>query len=146
VAGALERVQEVTALLQQNGIKVSLFIDPEPKQVQASAEVGADYIELHTGAYANCWPAEAKMLEELEKLDLAAEMAGEIGLRVNAGHGLNYLNVGPVAAIQEIEELNIGHSIISKAVIVGLTEAVRRMKEAMRAGREAAHQHQPEED
>lgn len=146
VAGQLERVQEVTALLQQNGIKVSLFIDPEEKQVSASAETGADYIELHTGTYANCWPDEAGMLAELEKLDMAAQAAGELGLRVNAGHGLNYLNVGPVAAIEEVEELNIGHSIISRAVITGLAEAVRRMKEAMVAGRTAARLYQPEED
>lgn len=131
VAGSLDRVQEVVALFQQHGIRVSLFIDPDEKQVQASSETGAEFIELHTGAYANAGKDEEAQLTELEKLYQAAQQAAELGLRVNAGHGLNYQNVMPVAAIEEMEELNIGHSIISRAVSTGLAEAVREMKRLM---------------
>ncbi len=135
VVGSLERVQEVVALFNQKKIRVSLFIDPEAEQVKASAEAGADFIELHTGTYANAWPDEDKLEEELAALQKASTLAREFGLRVNGGHGLNYHNVAPVAAIAEMEELNIGHSIISRAVMVGLPAAVREMKEAMIVGR-----------
>jgi pyridoxine 5-phosphate synthase len=127
VAGQLERVQSAATRLKAAGIVVSLFINPDPIQIKAAATSGAPFIELHTGEYANA-KTEVFRQAELKKLVSAATLAKELGLRVNAGHGLTYHNVQPVAAIKEIEELNIGHSIISRAVITGLTEAVREMK------------------
>ena len=112
--------------LQAAGIAVSLFIDPDPRQIQLSKELGADAIELHTGQYAL---ARGRVQEDqLAALIAAGKIAQELGLRLHAGHGLNYHNVGPVAAIKGMMELNIGHSIISRAVLVGLERAVREMK------------------
>ena len=128
VAGGFERACEVVERFNQAGITVSLFIDPELEQVEASARSGADFIEFHTGAYANCYHYEQMRAVELEKIIIAAHTAGRHGLRVNGGHGLNYHNVREIAEIKEIEELNIGHSIISRAVMVGLPQAVRDMK------------------
>jgi len=126
-AGNLARVSEVTKALQGAGIVVSLFVDPEREQVEASSAAGADAVELHTGRYAEAAsPDEAKA--ELGKLCSATDFARELGLDVHAGHGLTYLNVRPVAEIPEVGELNIGHSIISRAVLVGLDRAVREMK------------------
>jgi len=126
-AGKVARVTEVTKALQDAGIVVSLFIDPEREQIEASREAGADAVELHTGRYAEAsGPAETKA--ELAKLCSAADFARELGLAVHAGHGLTYLNVRPVAEIAELGELNIGHSIIARAVMVGLDRAVREMK------------------
>ena len=113
--------------LQEKGIIVSLFIDPELEQIEASRDVKAKFIELHTGRYANSRGKERK--KELRNLITAKNKAIELGLKVNAGHGLDYQNVSAVAAISEIRELNIGHSIISQAVFVGLEKAVREMKE-----------------
>jgi len=127
-----ERIEEVVARLQEKEIKVSLFIDPELEQIKVSKEIGADFIELHTGRYAH---SEGKEQEkELKNLVIAKDKAIELGLKVNAGHGLNYQNVSPVAAISGIQELNIGHSIISRAVFVGLEKAVREMKEIITVG------------
>lgn len=109
------------------GIKVSLFIDPSKEQVKASLEAGADVVELHTGLYAD-EKDELKQKEELEKIELVSHFAHKKGLVVNAGHGLNEYNVSPIAAIPVIYELNIGHALIAKALVVGLTEAVREMK------------------
>ena len=106
---------------------MSLFIDPATDQVEAAAESGADCIELHTGTYANARGSEQVALR-LDELTQAAQLATSLGLRVYAGHGLNYVNVQPVAAIPEVEELNIGHSIVSRAVFAGLDMAVREMK------------------
>jgi pyridoxine 5-phosphate synthase len=117
--------------LQNHGIPVSLFIDPEPEQIRASQQTTAQWIELHTGTYALA-KQEPERHQELERLTKGAKLAQELGLRVNAGHGLTYQNVYPVACIPGMEELNIGHSIISRAVLVGLTQAVRDMKRAMR--------------
>jgi len=112
--------------LQQAGIPVSLFVDPEPLQLEASRLCGARWVELHTGAYAEaCW---ADQIRELARLTEATALASQLGLRVNAGHGLTYQNVEPVAAIEAIEELNIGHTIVARALAVGLQEAVRQMK------------------
>lgn len=131
VAGNISRLTEVVAQLQGAGFPVSMFIDAEPAQIEASAQIKAKFIELHTGCY-----AEAKNDEERKKeLALLADgckIAIAAGLRVNAGHGLNYANVYPVACLEGIEELNIGHSIISRAVLVGLDRAVDEMKQAMR--------------
>lgn len=120
----------VVARLQSEGIPVSLFIDPNPDQIHAAAQVGAKFIELHTGRYAEAH-AEEEQRRELTLLATASEKARSSGLRVNAGHGLTYWNVGPVARLFGMEELNIGHSVIARAVLVGLERAVREMKLAM---------------
>ncbi len=135
--GGLDVVQsealltKTVAELQRHQIPVSLFIDPEPEQIRAAQQTGATWIELHTGTYALAKDAATRQ-QELERLTLGAKLAQELGLRVNAGHGLTYHNVYPVACIPGMEELNIGHSIISRAVLVGLTQAVREMKRAMK--------------
>ena len=128
------RIAEATQQLKENGIKVSLFIDPVESQIAASREAGADMIEIHTGRYSDA-PTEAARLEELKKVILAARLASNMGLVVNAGHGLHYHNVVDVAAIPEIEELAIGHSIIARAVFVGLDRAVRDMIELIKGAR-----------
>lgn len=133
VVGQMDRLTDVVTQLQQADIPVSLFIDPDPDQIQAAAQIQARWIELHTGRYAEA-RSEADRLHELDQLRQGTEIALGLGLRVNAGHGLTYWNVGPVAAIPKMEELNIGHSIISRAVWVGLERAVREMKEAMGLG------------
>ncbi len=127
VWGQKRRLEGVVGRLRKKGILVSLFIDPEPKQVRTAKEVGANCVELHTGTYAEA-KGKAKRLKELRKLKQAGKLAVELGLRLNAGHGLNYQNVRPVARIPGIEDLNIGHSIISRSVFVGLAQAVREMK------------------
>lgn len=113
------------ARLQKAGIVVSLFVDPDPKQIRAAADVGAQFIELHTGAYAN------GKRGELKRLIAAAELAHSLGLRVNAGHGLNYQNTTGILAVPHLVMLNTGHSIVSRAVFVGLRQAVREMLELM---------------
>ncbi|MBA7468540.1 Pyridoxine 5'-phosphate synthase [subsurface metagenome] len=127
VWGQRRRLTGVVRRLKKKGILVSLFINPEPKQVRAAKEVGANCVELHTGTYAEA-KGKTKQLKELRKLKQAGKLAVKMGLRLNAGHGLNYLNVRPVARIPGIEYLNIGHSIISRSVFVGLAQAVREMK------------------
>ena len=133
VAGQLERLTEATAMLRGEGIRVALFIDPEPRQIDAAQRTGAPAIELHTGAYAEASGANRAL--ELERVASAARLAASLGLTVHAGHGLNYLNVQPIAAIDPIVELNIGHAIIARAVFDGLATAVREMKQLMQAGR-----------
>jgi pyridoxine 5-phosphate synthase len=125
VAGA-DRLRDAVARLRAAGIRTSLFISPEPATVAAAAKLGADAVELHTGRYAERWRSGAAAARELEA---AARQARSLGLAVHAGHGLTYENVGPVAALRDIEELNIGHSIISRAVFVGIERAVREMRE-----------------
>jgi pyridoxine 5-phosphate synthase len=112
--------------LQRHDIEVSLFVDPVPEQIEAAREVGADKIEIHTGQYANA-RTERERHELLNVVHSAAKMAREYGLGVNAGHGLNYLNIIPFRQITEVEEVSIGHAIISRAVFVGLDSAVREM-------------------
>ncbi|MCS6782222.1 MAG: pyridoxine 5'-phosphate synthase [Gloeomargarita sp. SKYBB_i_bin120] len=131
VVGNLKELTQTVATLQDQGIPVSLFIDAEPEQIHAAQQTGARWIELHTGPYAQAHQ-EMERQQELQRLTLGAKLAQELGLRVNAGHGLTYQNVYPVACIPGLEELNIGHSIISRAVLVGLTQAVQDMKRAMR--------------
>ena len=125
--GQRRRLAWVVNRLKKKGILVSLFIDPEPRQIRAAKEVGAKCVELHTGAYAEA-KVKTRRLKELRKLKQAAKLAVESGLRLNAGHGLNYDNVKPVAKIPALEDLNIGHSIICRSVFVGLAQAVREMK------------------
>lgn len=132
VWGQRRRLTGVVRRLKKKGILVSLFINPEPKQVRAAKEVGADCVELHTGTYAEA-KGKTKQLKELRKLKQAGKLAVKMGLRLNAGHGLNYLNVRPVARIPGIEDLNIGHSIISRSVFVGLAQAVREMKRLIKS-------------
>jgi pyridoxine 5-phosphate synthase len=127
------RTAHAVTALGAAGIRVSLFIDPDPAQIEAARRVGAPVIELHTGAYAEA--SGAARAREFERLRSAAKAAASLGLTVNAGHGLNYHNVEPIAAIAEIIELNIGHSIIARAVVDGLAKAVRDMKELMRSAR-----------
>jgi pyridoxine 5-phosphate synthase len=114
-------------LLHQAGIVVSLFIDPDLEQLKASARVKSDYIEIHTGSY--CEATGQAKAAELAKIDAAIKAGRKLGLRVNAGHGLNYQNIRPVLALGGVDEYNIGHSIISRAVLVGLDRAVREMAE-----------------
>lgn len=123
----LQRITEFVKPLVEKGILVSLFIDPEENQVKASSKTGAQYIELHTGSYSRAFGTENEENEFL-KLKNAASLAANLGLKVNAGHGLNYKNVHRMHEIPELEELNIGHSIISRAVFVGLKDAVIEMK------------------
>jgi pyridoxine 5-phosphate synthase len=128
-------VERATRALRDAGRRVSLFVDPDLAQVRASLEVGAHAVELHTGTY--CDALEAARAAELARLVAAAREGARIGLEVAAGHGLHYRNVGPVAAIPEIVELNIGHAIVARAVLVGLERAVAEMRDRMREGRGA---------
>jgi pyridoxine 5-phosphate synthase len=133
VAGQIPRLTEAVQVLGSHGIRVSLFIDPEPRQIEAASRVGAPVVELHTGAYAD--QEGAQQATELERLRTGARLAAGLGITVHAGHGLNYHNVQPVAAIRDIVELNIGHSIIARAVFDGLAPAIRDMKQLMVAAR-----------
>jgi pyridoxine 5-phosphate synthase len=133
VAGQVARLRETCAALREAGSRVSLFIDPEPAQLEAALEAGAPVVELHTGAYAET--SGERQAVELARLVEAARHGSRIGLTVHAGHGLHYHNVQPVAAIPEIVELNIGHAIVARAVLEGMAGAVRAMKDLMQAAR-----------
>ena len=135
VVASMARTRDVCAQLGAAGIRVSLFIDPEAAQVDAAVRCGAPAIELHTGAYAEA--RGAARAEALHRLAAAARQASAAGLVVNAGHGLDYYNVQPVAALPEIVELNIGHAIVSRALFTGLGVAVADMKRLMREARMA---------
>lgn len=127
----LKSITDAVKRLRDNGIVVSLFIDPDQEQIKAASKSGADYIEIHTGAYANAhdWPTQKR---ELEEIDASIKLANKVGMGVNAGHGLNYVNIKPLAAIGGIEEYNIGHSIMARAILVGLDRAVRDMVELIK--------------
>jgi pyridoxine 5-phosphate synthase len=125
------RMRETIRRLEAVGMRVSLFIDPDTRSLNAAKDLGVPAIELHTGRYAHTWRSSDAALSELKR---AAAYAAEMGLSVHAGHGLTYLNVASVAAIPEIEELNIGHSIMSRAIMAGMKEAVMEMRMAMDAG------------
>ena len=129
VAGQVEILRPVVAALKAAGIRVSLFVDPDPAQLRASAEIDADIVELHTGSYAEGHEG------ELERLRSGATLAHSLGLEVHAGHGLTYENVTPVAALPEVVELNIGHYLIGQAVFDGLGPAVAHMRALMDAAR-----------
>ena len=127
MVGNLASLRDATKKLQDAGMLVSLFIDPDEAQIEATAETGATAVELHTGSYANA-RGEAAVAEQMAILNRAATAVRGAGLVLHAGHGLTYRNVRPVAQITGMCELNIGHSIISRSIFVGLTEAVREMK------------------
>jgi pyridoxine 5-phosphate synthase len=131
VRGNRHRLHDIIKEMHRHEIEVSLFIDPVAEQVEAAREVEADKIEIHTGEYANA-RTEREQMELLEIVRGAAKQARELGMGVNAGHGLNYINILPFRSIQEVEEVSIGHSIVSRAVFVGLERAVREMVELVR--------------
>lgn len=135
VAGQLSRITEVCGRLREAGVRVSLFIDPDPRQVEAASKAGAPVIEIHTGHYAEAGSA-AERAQELQRIAQAVELGTQAGLQVNAGHGLNYQNVGAIAALRDVRELNIGHAIIARALFTGLQAAVREMKRLMREARQ----------
>jgi len=130
VVGQFERIRLASQRLLEGGTEVSLFIDAEARQIEAAQKTGAPVIELHTGHYADALTPEARD-SELQRLSEAAILAAQMGLRVNAGHGLNYHNVDAIARIPLIRELNIGHAIIARALFSGLDQAVREMKALM---------------
>ncbi len=130
VVGQRERVRAVCEAMREAGILVSLFIDAEPRQIDAAAELRAPWIELHTGAWANAYHT-PKRAEEFARLVSGARQAHAAGLVVNAGHGINYVNVSEIRTLPHVHELNIGHSIISRALFTGIEEAVREMKARM---------------
>ncbi len=136
IVGQIDKLSEYVKQLQAQKIRASLFIDPEPAQIEASKIVGADIVELHTGRYADI--AEAEQAEELQRLQDGAKQAYSLGMQVNAGHGLHYRNVDAIAAIPEIVCLNIGHAIVSRASMTGMYEAVFNMKNLMIQARLAA--------
>ncbi|MFC1491434.1 pyridoxine 5'-phosphate synthase [Nitrospinota bacterium] len=125
-AGQLDRLPGIVAPLREAGILVSLFVDPDPSQIEAAKKLGGDYVELNTAAYSEALGKEG-IDREVAVLRESAEMAHSLGLGVHAGHGLTYLNVGPIAALPHLEELNIGHSIVSHSIFVGFERAVREM-------------------
>ena len=133
VVGHFEAVKTATTQLKNAGIRVSLFIDPKEKQIQAAKDVGATVVELHTGRYADL--SGDQQMQELERIRKAAQFGRSIGLRVNAGHGLHEGNVMPVAAIAELSELNIGHAIVAEALFKGWQKAITDMKALMVQGR-----------
>jgi len=132
VISHFEQVKAAVEQLKEAGIRVSIFIDPEAQQIEMAKKAGATVIELHTGTYADA-PTKEQAAKELERIRAATQAGVALGLRVNAGHGLHYQNVQPVAAIEGIEELNIGHAIVAQAVFVGWTRAIRDMKALMRS-------------
>ena len=132
-AGQRERLAPMVAALAQAGVRVSLFIEPDPRQIEAAVHLRAPVVELHTGRYAELGGIQDAELaaDELRRLADAAALAAKNGIEVHAGHGLTYDNVGPIAAIPQVRELNIGHFLIGEALFVGLAESVRQMREAM---------------
>jgi pyridoxine 5-phosphate synthase len=132
-AGQHNHLKPMVARLRDAGIRVSLFIEADPRQLEAAVELGAPVVELHTGRYCEL-EGEAKSVE-LSRLRKAAALCGRLGLECHAGHGLSYADVGPVAAIPEVRELNIGHFLVGEAIFVGLEQAIREMRRIMDAAR-----------
>jgi pyridoxine 5-phosphate synthase len=130
VSSQKEALRDVVQMLRAARIRVSLFIDPDPRQIDAASETGADVVELHTGTYADVRDP-YRLQAELARLQAAARHAFDSGLTVNGGHGLRLDNVKPIAAIPEIQELNIGHAIVSRAVLIGMEAAVREMRASL---------------
>lgn len=130
VAGQLQKLRAACATLRANGSKVSLFIAADAVQIDAAVAAGADMIEIHTGHYADCTDATSRA-DELDKIARAVEYAAQTPLQINAGHGLHYHNVQPIAALEQVAELNIGHAIIARSIFSGLHQAVKDMKTLM---------------
>jgi pyridoxine 5-phosphate synthase len=131
IAGNRDRVRACVEAMNAAGIQASLFIDPDPAPVELAAQLGAPHIELHTGACANAWHDPRRRAAEFQRLHAAATLAHARGLTVNAGHGINYVNIAGLRLLPHLRELNIGHSIIARALHTGLAEAVREMKSRM---------------
>lgn len=131
VIGMQAELKQKIPLLKQKGMVVSLFVEPDPNQIAACHGAGADYIEIHTGTYCDVRSEDERLLQ-LQRIELAIRAAAQLGLGVNAGHGLDYRNIQAVVAIKGIEEFNIGHSIIARAVLVGLDQAVREMLQLLK--------------
>ncbi len=124
-------LRRVTSVMREAGVRVSFFVDPDEQSIGAALQAGAQVVELHTGSYAEAAPGKCKE-EQFRRIEAAARMARELGLEVHAGHGLDYRNVKPLTQIKEIEEFSIGHSIVARAVLVGMERAVREMLELVR--------------
>jgi pyridoxine 5-phosphate synthase len=135
IAASKEKIRKAIESIKDAGVKVSVFIDPQPENVDHALEVGADMIEIHTGHYANAKEINDKVIEA-EKIRQIARMAKELGIGVNAGHGLNYLNIVPIANMEDIDEVSIGHAIVSRAVFTGLQKAVEEMLVIIRRARQ----------
>ena len=153
VVGGFDHIANACQRLSAAGCDVSLFIDPDNAQIDAAIRAGAPTIELHTGAYAEAKPGSTAAIAEYERLSTAAIHAVSAGLVVNAGHGLHYHNVEAIAALPGVNELNIGHAIIARALFVGLKDAIQEMKRLIIAGQEAglmaaldAHEHEHEHE
>ncbi|MCP5142481.1 MAG: pyridoxine 5'-phosphate synthase [Chromatiales bacterium] len=134
VAGQKARMRDAVARLTEAGVRVSMFIDADPDQVEACAEICAPVIEIHTGHFADLHDHSAQDAE-FRRIAKAVELGTRLGLQVNAGHGLNYQNVGRIAGLPDVRELNIGHAIVARALFTGFQDAVREMKRLMREGR-----------
>lgn len=134
IGSAKERISDAIEKVKEAGIKASVFIEPEPENVDLALEAGADIIEIHTGKYANVKTLKDKIFET-EKIRQTALMAKELGIGVNAGHGLNYINIVPIANIEDIDEVSIGHAIMARAVFTGLQKAVEDMLKIIRRAR-----------
>lgn len=132
---ATDRLWPVLRRLREAGVRTALFIDPDPETIRAASDLGVEAIELHTGDFANRWEPGRGAPDEVARLRRAAALGRSVGLDVHAGHGLTYENVVPIAAMRDVEELNIGHSVISRAIFVGLERAVAEMKELLREAR-----------
>jgi len=128
VVGNLERSREAVQAFTAAGIPTSMFIDPEVAQLEASAEIGSPWVELHTGSFARAWIVPGQSLPELDLLREGMKVGLGLGLRINAGHGINYNNVEDARTLDEVHEFNIGHSIISRSLTFGLQEAVQKMR------------------
>ena len=133
IVQARDRVAEVIGPLRGAGIVVSLFIDPDPEQIRMAAELGAPVIEMHTGTYANSYFS-VERKHEIARLREGAELGHGLGLTINAGHGINYVNISEVRTLPHLHELNIGHSIVSRSLLTGVKEAVREMRRLMNVG------------
>ena len=131
VVGNLERAREVVDLFTKRGIPTSMFIDPDPAQLEASAKIGSPWVELHTGSFARAWPFPPKREHELGVLTEGMEIGLSLGLQVNAGHGINYENVEGARKLDRVTEFNIGHSIICRSLRYGLSEAVSNMRQLL---------------
>ncbi|MCD8481837.1 MAG: pyridoxine 5'-phosphate synthase [Verrucomicrobia bacterium] len=134
IAGQTGRVLDVVEAMHANGTDVSLFIDPEPEQIECAAKMKVRFVELHTGSFANGWHSESTRVHELAKIRAATELAQQYGITVNLGHGINYTNVADLRSIPGIHEMNIGHTIVARALMVGVEEAVKEMRRRMNPG------------